>query len=126
MLDDKTTVYLIQGLNSYKIGATNNLPVRLKALQTGNHYKLRVLANTRPLDRDAAFYLEQSLHILFAHKRVYGEWFDLGPKDVSDIVELLSGKSVKRARKGSRFNWKHVLLMLGSLTALYLYATLLG
>ena len=95
---DKALVYLIQGVNSYKIGVTSNLPKRLKTFKTANP-DIRLVAHTALMARTPALWLEQRLHVKYAHKLVAGEWFDLSPKDVMDVIELWSGKSGKRKQK---------------------------
>lgn len=65
------SVYFIQAGESgpIKIGKTDNdVQERLRALQTGNHVELRVLAKSRLLS-------ESRLHSIFCHLCIRGEWF---------------------------------------------------
>ena len=70
-----------------KIGFTNNLKSRLKAIQTGNHEKIQIHYNikfdTEKEMRDA----EKKIHKTLAHKRKKGEWFDILPEEAK--LELL-------------------------------------
>ncbi|MGW7433309.1 GIY-YIG nuclease family protein [Streptomyces sp. NPDC054861] len=70
-----TYVYVIgeQGSPIVKIGTTNDLSLRLTALQTGNPKPIALLWSHKG-DRE----LEGHLHATFAAHRMRGEWFDLG------------------------------------------------
>jgi hypothetical protein len=70
------------------------------------------------LDRESAFWLEKSLHTRYAHKRKEGEWFELEPKDVEDVIEIMSGKSGNRSQRGPK--GKFQLLWMAALSALVL------
>lgn len=65
-------VYFIQsGVDGpIKIGITNNITARFKALQTGSPVGLRLLT-TLP----GSSVLESTLHQRFSHLRLHGEWF---------------------------------------------------
>ena len=66
-------IYFIQcGENGpIKIGQTSNgIEERVKQLQTGCPYELRVLWAYRGSD-----YSESDLHEIFSHERISGEWF---------------------------------------------------
>jgi hypothetical protein len=70
-------VYFLRAGNSgaIKIGMAENVEDRVVSLQTGNAFKLNVIALI-PCDcRDQAQALEQSIHKFFAGQRIRGEWF---------------------------------------------------
>ena len=70
-----------------KIGVTNNIKKRLKTLQTGNPWRLQVMAIVY---RPDAFQLEAALHRHFDAQRMRpdGEWFRFDPD--SDPVEIVA------------------------------------
>jgi hypothetical protein len=68
-----------------KIGRTGDMQVRLRALQTGSPYELKLMGWIES-DNDAL--LEQKLHQKYSTSRIRLEWFKLDPADV--FVELRS------------------------------------
>ena len=69
-------VYIIQKLSdsTFKIGVSKNPKQRLKAIQTGNEGKLKLLA-TYP--SEYAYKIESALRNLFSHCKREGEWVDI-------------------------------------------------
>ncbi|GGU11399.1 GIY-YIG nuclease family protein [Streptomyces lateritius] len=90
-----TYVYVIgeQGSSIVKIGTTNDLSLRLTALQTGNPNPL-VLLWSHQGNRE----LEGHLHATFAAYRVRGEWFDLtalgDPAEVVQCAATSAGREL--------------------------------
>ncbi len=78
-----TMVYLMnaEGTSRYKIGFAKDPNVRLRELQTGCPYPLKIVAASNG-DRDR----ERKLHARFSDYRQCGEWFDL-PGDVLPDVQ---------------------------------------
>ncbi len=76
-------VYIIQKLSdcTFKIGVSKNPKQRIKAVQTGNESKLKLLA-TYP--SEYAHKIERTLHRQYSHHIGEGEWFDIS------LVEALS------------------------------------
>ncbi len=69
-----------------KIGFTNNLETRLRAIQTGNPEKLH-LHHFLEFDSETNMRkAEKILHETLRHKRKKGEWFDILPSEA--ILEL--------------------------------------
>ena len=72
-----------------KIGFTNNLETRLRAIQTGNSEKIKIHYNiefdTEKEMRDA----EKKIHKSLSHKRKKGEWFNILPEDAKLELEYL-------------------------------------
>lgn len=73
-------IYVIQSGEShyYKIGLTKNITkTRLKALQTGNPYRLYLRLTMEVADMKLA---EDILHRRYYEQRGIGEWFYFDPK----------------------------------------------
>ncbi|NSL91225.1 GIY-YIG nuclease family protein [Chitinophaga solisilvae] len=74
-------VYLLNtGKNLYKIGKTQDLHKRLAAYHTHLPVMFRVIRQYPALN---ITHLEESLHIIFQHKRIKGEWFELSKGDLT-------------------------------------------
>lgn len=93
------TVYFIEDGDAVKIGYTKdkNPEKRLRALQTANPRKLRLLGFI-----PGGVEVESRIHSELAHHRLEGEWFELC-RPVLDHVALLVGnhniKQTKKSRK---------------------------
>jgi hypothetical protein len=74
-------VYFIAGGPFVKIGWTSCLAGRIAALQTGNPYKLEMLAS-----HPGTFTTERTLHYRFRRHRTQDEWFALSPEIVEHIA----------------------------------------
>jgi len=74
LLKDDEKLYFIQEENrgSIKIGISKEPEERLKALQTGNSKKLRLLWMVNPKNRS----VERNLHKIFNDDRLEREWFE--------------------------------------------------
>ncbi len=73
-------VYILKtGKNLYKIGKTRDLQKRLAAYHTHLPILFRVI---RQYPAANMADLEESLHVVFQHKRVKGEWFELSGDDL--------------------------------------------
>ncbi|MET6998099.1 GIY-YIG nuclease family protein [Chitinophaga defluvii] len=73
-------VYILNtGRNLYKIGKTQDLHKRLAVYHTHLPVMFRVIRQYAALNMTD---LEESLHIVFQHKRVKGEWFELSKDDL--------------------------------------------
>jgi len=59
----------------FKIGVARNIDTRVKALQTGSHEKLYLLASIEYDTSGAAREMEKKLHDLYKNSRLEGEWF---------------------------------------------------
>lgn len=77
-----THIYLMFDPSSglYKIGRSSNPITRLKGVQ--KERSLTQLIYTSP---KCAVRTETTLHKIFAHKRIIGEWFDLSDSDIEAI-----------------------------------------
>lgn len=87
----RSYVYFITDDHGHiKIGKANDVWFRLKELQTGNPYKLRILLTIGMRSEYEAFDLEQRLHEKFRTSRMEGEWFH-----EHDIIQFLSDVEVE-------------------------------
>lgn len=68
-----------------KIGLSKDIHGRVRQLQTGSPYKLRLMGW---IDDDNDISLERSLHNKYSHRRTHNEWFTLEPFTV--LKELKS------------------------------------
>ena len=71
--------FICCGHNYIKIGRTNNINSRLKALQTSMPVQLKVIALIAVSTNEVAYELEKHLHQLFQEYRLQGEWFEFKP-----------------------------------------------
>ena len=75
-----TCVYILKtGKNLFKIGRTQDLSRRLASYHTHLPVLFRVI---RQYPATNMAEMEESLHIVFQHKRVQGEWFELSNDDL--------------------------------------------
>lgn len=86
----KSNIYLltaiIDDVKMYKIGITkNDISVRLRALQTGNPYKISIVNS---FQSKWASKVENSLHSYFKKNNVLNEWFVLSDEEVGLFTEL--------------------------------------
>lgn len=73
-------VYIINtGKNLYKIGKSQDLQKRLASYHTHLPVMFRVIRQYPSANMSE---LEECLHIIFQHKRIKGEWFELSKDDL--------------------------------------------
>lgn len=82
------TIYLIRSKENgyYKIGISKNPQKRLKQLQTGNASELEIIHLYKT---EYASKIEKTLHNLYSHNRLEGEWFDLSIVEALNIKEQI-------------------------------------
>jgi uncharacterized protein (DUF433 family) len=74
-------VYILKtGKNLYKIGKTQNLQKRITAYHTHLPILFRIVRQYPAQNMNE---LEECLHVIFQHKRIKGEWFELNNDDVT-------------------------------------------
>jgi hypothetical protein len=74
-------IYVIGGTNKpYKIGITGNLEQRLKNLQTGHPYELKI-HYIEEIPESQVRLLEQTIHKTIKYRKTHGEWFDIELED---------------------------------------------
>lgn len=106
-------VYIIKtGKNLYKIGKTRDLLKRLNGYHTHLPVLFRVV---RQYIANNMTELEESLHIVFQHKRIKGEWFQLTKEDlvICDNIarHFALAKLQKQTRKPSNITFSDVPLL---------------
>ncbi len=116
-------VYILKtGKNLYKIGQTQDLQKRLNAYHTHLPVLFRIV---RQYAAENIAELEESLHIVFQHKRVKGEWFELNPDEliICDNIarNYALGKLQKQTKKYPEIEYsKNVLLQVMEANEKYL------
>ena len=83
-------VYLMKDISNgyYKIGISNRPEYRERTLQSEKP-TIELLTAKPFTSRIIAEAIEQALHKAFGEKRLRGEWFELTPSDVNDIIQTL-------------------------------------
>ncbi|MCW3462992.1 GIY-YIG nuclease family protein [Chitinophaga nivalis] len=95
-------VYILNtGKNLYKIGKTQDLHKRLGAYHTHLPVMFRVI---RQYAAHNMTELEESLHIVFQHKRVKGEWFELSKSDLIICDNIARNYALQNLQKQHRKN----------------------
>ena len=100
MEQNYTYVYFITTINKgntpIKIGVSINPESRIKELQTGNPFKLKIIKTVPCLTKSAAYALESALHQITktTNKKMTGEWFK-----IYQPIDSLIGMCLKRMSK---------------------------
>lgn len=85
-------VYLLKCEQYYKIGIAKDVDKRIRQMQGGNPFELKLVHAFRSRDPHGD---EALLHAYFRGGRIRGEWFRLDVRDVERISSITSGASVK-------------------------------
>ncbi|RAJ82274.1 Meiotically Up-regulated Gene 113 (MUG113) protein [Chitinophaga dinghuensis] len=95
-------VYILStGKNLFKIGKTQDLHKRLAAYHTHLPMMFRVIRQYAAMNMTE---LEESLHIVFQHKRIKGEWFHLSKDDLiicDNIARNYAMQTLQRQRRNN-------------------------
>lgn len=110
-MSSKGHIYLIraQGTNRYKIGLTSEgrLVNRFEELNSSQSaYPLEMIHAIDVADR---FDAEKALHRAFKQHRKYGEWFELGNREVKIVTSEMNSLSIGGV-KGEAVNLPLLLL----------------
>jgi hypothetical protein len=93
-------VYILKtGRNLYKIGKTRDLQKRLASYHTHLPILFRVVRQYPAANMED---LEASLHIVFQHKRVKGEWFQLGNDDLHICDNIARNYALAKLQRQAR------------------------
>jgi predicted GIY-YIG superfamily endonuclease len=93
-------VYILNtGRNLFKIGKTQDLHKRLAVYHTHLPVMFRVIRQYAALNMTD---LEESLHIVFQHKRVKGEWFELNKDDLIICDNIARNYALQSLQKQHR------------------------
>jgi len=92
-------VYFIKAgkKGAIKIGKSNHPEKRLSELQTGNPYKLKLVAYIHCETEKDAFDMEKKMHRVFRKRRLNGEWFH-SDIDFKKATEITINKKDNRMR----------------------------
>lgn len=93
-------IYIARAGNAVKVGFSNNLPQRLKMMQTGCPDKIELV---RTFDGDEA--TERALHQWFRSHHIRGEWFSLSILDGLDQLDILDVVRRYQATSGIDREW---------------------
>jgi hypothetical protein len=78
-------IYLLKGSTLYKIGKSIQTDKRKKRLEKQVSEKLELLHTIKSNDYTRA---EVTLHQRYEHLHRHGEWFELGPAEVAEILQI--------------------------------------
>ena len=95
-------VYIIKTGKLFKIGKTKDLHERLAAYRTHLPAEFKVIRQYLADNMDE---VEQSLHVLFQHKRVKGEWFELKQDDLTICDNIVRSYAIAKLSKSTK-NYK--------------------
>jgi len=98
--DQQNCVYILKtGKNLYKIGRTRDLQKRLASYHTHLPILFRVI---RQYPAANMADLEESLHVVFQHKRVKGEWFELSGDDLIICDNIARNYALAKLQKQAK------------------------
>ncbi|MBN9382326.1 MAG: GIY-YIG nuclease family protein [Chitinophagaceae bacterium] len=93
-------VYILKtGKNLYKIGKTRDLQKRLATYHTHLPILFRVVRQYPAINMDE---LEESLHIVFQHRRVKGEWFQLSDQELIICDNIARHYALDKLQKSAK------------------------
>ncbi|WP_020526642.1 GIY-YIG nuclease family protein [Flexithrix dorotheae] len=94
-------VYILKTTKKlYKIGKTKNLIERIAAYKTHMPSDFKVIRQYHAENMDE---LEQNLHVVFQHKRIKGEWFQLTKDDLEICDNIFRNFALEKTRKGKPY-----------------------
>ncbi|WP_017731896.1 GIY-YIG nuclease family protein [Nafulsella turpanensis] len=99
ILTGKCVYILKTGKNLYKIGKTQHLQRRLSGYRTHLPVEFRVVRQYMAANMDE---LEQSLHVVFQHKHVKGEWFELATEDLQICDNIARSHAMVKLQKQTK------------------------
>jgi predicted GIY-YIG superfamily endonuclease len=86
--DKASIVYFIADdrIGPVKVGVTKDLKSRFSNLQTGNPRELKLMAWIVAENKKEAEKLEAKIHDYFEHRKERGEWYNLGPEEIYELL----------------------------------------
>ena len=102
-------VYFVRAGNrgAIKIGVARNVQRRIDTMQTGNAFKLNLLASIKCDNRDHAYSMEKRIHSFFARQRIRGEWFQ-GNIDFRKIENITDVDTTRSSITRVKSDYVHV------------------
>lgn len=91
-------VYLIKSDKHTKIGVAKNPSARIKELQTGNQFELKMIATIPMQSQKEAYSLESFLHSYYSKHRSRGEWFLLNNIKIKKALDKYHSMGFASAR----------------------------
>ena len=88
-------LYVMQCNEYVKFGVSMHPVTRIKDLQTGNPYKIKLLLE---LDYKHTYGIEKNIHRYFDKKRGLGEWFKID-KEITNFVKYLKNIEYAKGEK---------------------------
>jgi hypothetical protein len=82
-------IYVLKSKEYYKIGIAKDVAKRMRELQTGDPIKHLFVCSS--FFKDAPSF-ERRLHEAFAEHRVQGEWFELPPEKLEELIVILENQ----------------------------------
>lgn len=83
---NKVFVYIAEmdceSMHPVKVGISSNPKSRIRSLQTGSPFPIRLLITVAAESRDHATHIESAIHAAFEDTRLSGEWFNAPASDV--------------------------------------------
>lgn len=121
-MQEGNCVYIIKTTRRlYKIGKTQDLQARLSSYHTHLPITFRVIRQYMASNMEE---LEGALHVVFQHKRVKGEWFELNNDDLlicDNIARNYAFEKLQRQKKPYRIEFsENPLLQVMEANAKYL------
>jgi hypothetical protein len=97
-VDGRSFVYVI-GCDGHpvKVGTARDVVQRVKELQTGFPFDLRIYG-TVEIEASAARHLERAAHKALSKHRLRGEWFQVSPATALDTVERIAADWSSKVR----------------------------
>ena len=96
-IQEGKSVYILKTTKKlYKIGKTENLTERIGAYRT---HLPTLFSIVRQYMAENMNELEQSLHVVFQHKRVQGEWFKLKKEDLTICDNIARNYALEKLQK---------------------------
>ena len=89
-------VYVIECEGLYKIGRARILQQRLRSIRNSRRAPIELVHTIYSWDYDK---VECSLHRIFTAQRVSGEWFNLSPQDLNQLMSMSEGEILSAGAK---------------------------
>jgi len=82
-------VYIFQCETFVKVGISSDVKKRVKALQPGNPFPIRILRTSRTRSRIKALLIERTVHNILSDDHHFGEWFKCTPERAREALSAV-------------------------------------